>query len=231
MPTCPSCSQDNPTDANFCSQCGQALVQDSSTSQSEAPPSEPTPLQVWEAFVGPSKSLQFSLKTGWLWRPAFLYFREKFAQLETPAGPRFSLSWNWPAAVFQPFIWFLYRKMYMFAGFYFIFPLLAVFYTKDIYVVLVSRILAGLSANFLYFWHMKDAVTRIMGSTVHSNEEKAQLIREEGGVQSYVFWLGAVLDFFYGNLLFMAGGVEFPIENLENLEGNEERGTRNLSNE
>ncbi len=197
MPVCPSCSQDTPIDANFCAQCGQALVKHSPDPPTESDPlpsqSTPTMLQLWETFIGPSKSLQFSWKTGWTWRPAFLYYKEKFSRLETPAGPRFALSWNWPAAFFDSFLWFLYRKMYMFALLYAVAPALAIFLTGDMTVGIVSRILAGASANYLYYWHVKDKLQRIMSIPQMDDAARANLVREEGGVQPYVLWLGAVL--------------------------------------
>ena len=229
MSSCPSCSQDNPNDANFCAQCGQALVKNSAdpdpdpgsdSSQSQA---TPTSLQLWETFIGPSKSLQFSLKTWWTWRPAFLYYKEKFSNLETPDGPRFALSWNWPAAFFDSFLWFLYRKMYMFALLYAVAPALAIFITGDMTVGIVSRVLAGGSANYLYFWHVKDKLQRIMSIPNMDATARARLVHEEGGVQPYVLWLGAALHVFMFGLLVMAVSQGPPEGDL--LEGVEERPT------
>jgi hypothetical protein len=206
MNACPSCSQQNPDTANFCFQCGQALAPlspdvGSETTQFKA---TPTQSQLWEIFIGPSKSIQFSFKTGWVWRPAFLYYKEKFANIETPQGPRFVLSWNWPAALFDSFLWFLYRKMYMFALLYALAPALAIFLTGDMMVGLVSRILAGASANYLYYWHVKDKVQRIMAIPNTDATVRVRLIQEEGGVQLYVLWLGAALHMLMLGLLIAA---------------------------
>lgn len=223
MSACPSCSQDNPNDANFCAQCGQALVQNSQDPDPSQSQSTPTSFQLWETFIGPSKSLQFSLKTWWTWRPAFLYYKEKFSNIETPDGPRFALSWNWPAAFFDSFLWFLYRKMYMFALLYAVAPALAIFITGDMTVGIVSRVLAGGSANYLYFWHVKDKVQRIMSIPNMDATARANLVREEGGVQPYVLWLGAALHVFMIGLLVSAISQGVPEEDL--LEGLEERPT------
>ena len=206
MATCPSCSQENPDEANFCLHCGQALVPSLAepTSDPIEEPSTPSSLQLWETFIGPSKSLQFSLKLGWCWRPAFLYYKEKFADLQTPEGPRFALSWNWPAALFDSFLWFLYRKMYMFALLYAIAPALAIFLTGDMTVGLVSRILAGGSANYLYFWHVKDKLQKIMAIPNLTETDRARVVHEEGGVQPYVLWLGAALHVFMLGILIAA---------------------------
>ena len=227
MSACPGCSQENHPDANFCSQCGQVLVKNSPEPEPEAKPAQsevtPTTLQLWETFIGPSKSLQFSLKTWWTWRPAFLYYKEKFSNLETPAGPRFALSWNWPAALFDSFLWFLYRKMYMFALLYAVAPALAIFLTGDMTVGIVSRMLAGASANYLYYWHVKDKLQRIMSIPNMDSTARAELVREEGGVQPYVLWLGAALHVFMMGLV-LAAISDGPPEGVP-LEGSEERPT------
>jgi len=207
MNACPSCSQENPDAANFCLQCGQALASISSEASPEVAQTKriPTQSQLWETFIGPSKSIQFSIKTGWVWRPAFLYYKDKFANIETPQGPRFALSWNWPAALFDSFLWFLYRKMYMFALLYAVAPALAIFLTGDMMVGIVSRILAGASANYLYYWHVKDKVQQIMAVPNLDATVRARLIQEEGGVQPYVLWLGAALHVLMLGLLI--GGI------------------------
>lgn len=218
MPLCPSCSQENPDSAKFCLQCGQALGSPSSeaapkvNSEGPATRTPPTQSQLWETFIGPSKSLQFSVKTGWLWRSAFLYYREKFENIETPQGPRFSLSWNWPAALFDSFLWFLYRKMYLFALLYAVAPALAIFMTGDVMVGIVSRVLAGASANYLYYWHVKDKVQRIMAMPSLDDPGRAHLIQEEGGVQPYVLWLGVVLHMLMLGLLAATIAQGPPVE-------------------
>ena len=227
MSACPSCSQETPPDANFCSQCGQVLVKNTPEPELEAEPAPsetaPTTFQLWETFIGPSKSLQFSLKTWWTWRPAFLYYKDKFSNLETPAGPRFALSWNWPAAFFDSFLWFLYRKMYMFALLYAVAPALAIFITGDMTVGIVSRMLAGASANYLYYWHVKDKLQRIMSLPDMDSTARAEMVREEGGVQPYVLWLGVALHVFMMGLVVSAIS-EGPPEGVL-LEGTEERPT------
>jgi hypothetical protein len=95
--------------------------------------------------------------------------------------------------LFDSFLWFLYRKMYMFALLYAVAPALAIFLTGDMMVGIVSRVLAGGSANYLYYWHVRDKVQRIMAVPNLDATARARLIQEEGGVQLYVLWLGAVL--------------------------------------
>lgn len=207
MNACPSCAQVNPDAANFCIQCGKALAPCDSEggSQCSAPAKYiPTQSKLWETFIGPSKSIQFSWQTGWVWRPAYDYYKEKFNRIETPQGPRFVLSWNWPAALFDSFLWFLYRKMYMFALLYAVAPALAIFLTGDMMVGIVSRVLAGGSANYLYYWHVKDKIQNIMNVPNLEDADRARLLQEEGGVQLYVIWLGIVLHILMFGVLIAA---------------------------
>ncbi|MGE0474142.1 MAG: DUF2628 domain-containing protein [Nitrospirales bacterium] len=217
MKSCPACSQEIPDEARFCLHCGQTLAI-SEPEPEPIPQQEISQAQLWQTFVGPNKSLQFSMKEGWGWRPAFKYYQEKFAQIETPAGPRFVLSWNWPAALFDSFLWFLYRKMYLFALLYAVLPAVAIFLTGDMSVGLVSRMLAGGSANYLYYWHVRDKIQRIMSLPAMDAQARIQLIREEGGVQPYVLWLGVALHLLMIGVLISAiqqGPPELPVPTEE----------------
>jgi len=139
MKACSSCEQNNADEANFCARCGTALHQDAAPSPSETAFGQLDEQQYLQGFIGPNKSIQFSPKEGWSWRPASLYYLEKFRLFQTSAGPRFALSWHWPAALFDPFLWFLYRKIYMYALLYFVGPGLSVFLTGDLTVGVVWR--------------------------------------------------------------------------------------------
>ena len=157
-----------------------------------------------QEFIGPSKSIQFSLKEGWTWRPASLYYLEKFRLFQGSTGPRFALSWHWPAALFDPFLWFLYRKIYLYALLYAVGPVLSVFITGDMSVGVVWRFLAGASANYIYFWHVKDHLQRIRSQAKLDATLQMRLVKEDGGIQPYVFWLGIALHLFMIGLIFAA---------------------------
>ena len=210
MKACPSCEQQNPEEAKYCLQCGKSIPE----SESQAPPeSFQTPpeslsgeQELWQTFIGPSKSLQFTIKDGWSWRPAYLYYREKFRLFQTPTGPRFSLSWHWPAALFDPFLWFLYRKMYMYALVYAVGPVVSALLTGDLTIGIVWRIFAGASANYIYYWHVKDHLSNIGKSPALDTMARARLVADEGGIQPYVLWLGAALHLFMVGLILAAVG-------------------------
>jgi len=210
MKACPSCEQKNADEANFCTRCGTALPQDTTPPESETAYGQIDEEQYWQGFIGPSNSIQFSLKEGWSWRPASLYYLEKFRLFRTSARPRFALSWNWPAALFDPFLWFLYRKIYMYALLYAVGPVLSVFLTGDMTVGVVWRILAGLSANYIYFWHIKDHLQRIRSRAKLDSTVQVRLVKEEGGVQPYVLWLGIALHLFMVGLIIAVMQQESP---------------------
>ncbi len=211
MIACPTCEQQNPDGANFCSRCGGAFAESSAQAEPESqssPKTETDPTHVgvseadlWQSFIGPSKSVQFNVTDGWSWRPAYLYYQEKFRQFQTPEGPRFALSWHWPAALLDSFLWFLYRKMYMFAFLYAVGPVISALAFGDWSVGIVWQIGAGVSANYLYYWHIKDSVEKVRKSPNLDAVDQQRTLHEEGGVQPYVLWLGIALHLFKVGLI------------------------------
>ncbi|MCA9471844.1 MAG: DUF2628 domain-containing protein [Nitrospirales bacterium] len=213
MSPCPSCDQQNPDEANFCLRCGSALAEpdvqekpeqpseEEVTAEPESSPGGVSEADLWQSAIGPSKSIQFTVKDGWSWRPAYLYYQEKFRQFQTPEGPRFALSWHWPAALLDSFLWFLYRKMYMFAFVYAVGPVISALAFGDWSVGIVWQIGAGVSANYLYYWHIKDHVERVRKNPGLDSQQQARTLKEEGGIQPYVLWLGAALHLFKVGLI------------------------------
>ena len=204
MKACLSCEQQNADEANYCARCGAEMPKSSISSDSDTASSPTDEQQLVQAFIGPNKSLQFTLKDGWSWRPASQYYLEKFRLFQTSSGPRFALTWHWPAAFFDPFLWFLYRKMYMYALLYAVGPVLSVFLTGDMTVGVVWRMLAGASANYIYFWHIKDYMKRIQSRVGMDAMARVRQVKDEGGVQTYVLWLGAALHLFMIGLIIAA---------------------------
>ncbi|MER3422012.1 MAG: hypothetical protein C4293_01050 [Nitrospiraceae bacterium] len=168
--TCEKCGQQNPSDANFCQQCGAPF-----SSHTEVAPQDDAHL--WREFIGPNADR----------------YLERFRKFTTSPTPRFALTWNWPAFLFDPFLWFLYRKMYLYAAIYAIGPVVSAYLTGDFTVGIVWRIMAGVSGNYIYFWHVKDHLARIRGKQNLDPNARERLIRDLGGVQPYVIWLGIAL--------------------------------------
>lgn len=173
MKPCQSCEQPNPDDARFCQQCGSPF---SAQSHEAATPLPLEEAQLWRAFIGPNADR----------------YLEQFHKFTTGGTPRFALTWHWPAFLVDPFLWFLYRKMYLYAVVYAVGPVLSVYLTGDYTVGIVWRIIAGASANYIYYWHVKEHLARIRAG-VHDSAAQDPLLRDLGGVQPYVIWLGVAL--------------------------------------
>ena len=187
MRACDSCGQQNPDDAQFCLRCGKEFPPEAEAAASEADQEE----QYWRTLIGPGNCLQFTVRGAWSWRPAWDYYRRAFQRFHTTQGPRFSLTWNWAPFLVEPFLWFLYRKMYLFAFVYFIGPIVSVFITSDITVPIVWSIIASASANYVYYWHLRDLLLRVKARTGLDHAARMRQLTDEGGVQPYVLWLVA----------------------------------------
>ena len=97
MKSCAQCQQQNQEDAKFCYQCGNTLA-----AETELPIATPiihADEHLWRQFIGPHAD-------------RYLKHFKKFGLGEEP---KFALTWNWPAFLYISFLWFLYRKMYVYA--------------------------------------------------------------------------------------------------------------------
>lgn len=184
MKPCPTCEQPNADEALFCSQCGTAIT-------ATAPASDEAAL--WRTFIGPSKSVFLSFTRGVAFEPADRRYFEQFQKFSRTTQPRFALTWHWPAFLFDPFLWFLYRKMYLYALIYAVGPVLSVYLTGDFTVGIVWRVMAGTSANYIYFWHVREHLAAIRAQGPMDGRAREGMLRDLGGVQPYVIWLGVAL--------------------------------------
>lgn len=195
MKPCGTCEQQNPDDASYCLQCGSPLA------AQEVP--VPTPLdetQLWRDFIGPNADR----------------YLEQFRKFSAGSQPRFALTWHWPTFLFDPFLWFLYRKMYLYALIYAVGPVVSAYLTGDFTVGIVWRIMAGVSANYLYYWHVKDHLARVREKAARDQTSIGSLLKDLGGIQPYVIWLGVLLHLL---LLTLVVGLilEGPPEELKPL--------------
>lgn len=180
MKSCSQCRQDNRDDARFCHQCGGAFAVESQETAAVEPDPVPfaqTDADLLRSFIGPNADR----------------YLETFKKFSGPAGPKFALTWHWPAFVFEPFLWFLYRKMYVYALIYAIGPAMAFYMTQDLSADIIWRIIAGASANYIYFWHAKEQLAKIKSERSMGTESRQKLLGELGGVQPYVVWVGVGL--------------------------------------
>lgn len=70
--------------------------------------------------------------------------------------------------------------------------MLSAYLTGDMTVGIVWRVMAGLSANYVYYWHVRDHVAKMRGKATFDPAGQRTL-QEAGGVQPYVIWVGVVL--------------------------------------
>jgi Protein of unknown function (DUF2628) len=188
MKSCQRCRQQNSEDANFCAQCGRALTAtspaDSAGSTTADAPPEAAPYapvasdqDLWRQFVGPKAD----------------YYLEQFKKFSSDGQPKFALSWNWPAFLYISFLWFLYRKMYLHAFVYAIGPMASTYVTGDMTVGLVWSVMAGATANYLYYWHCKEEIAEIKKAGQLNPAAQEAALKDAGGVQPYVIYVGIVL--------------------------------------
>lgn len=201
MKTCTHCHQPNSDDANYCHQCGAALTTQAAAVDTAADIPQATIYQpeeaLWREFIGPNADRYLT----------------QFKKFSSNGQPKFALSWNWPAFLFISFLWFLYRKMYVHAAVYAIGPMMSTYLTGDLTVGIIWSVMAGATANYLYYWHCKEQIAEIKKSVGMNHAAQEAALKEAGGVQPYVIWVGVL---FY--ILFLAALVkmidEAPPETL-----------------
>ena len=178
MKSCGQCQQQNQEDAKFCYQCGNTL-----TVEPEAPVAPPViPVihadeHLWRQFIGPHAD-------------RYLQHFNKFGLGEEP---KFALTWNWPAFLYISFLWFLYRKMYVYALVYALGPMISTYLTGDITVGLIWSIMAGATANYIYYWHCREHIGRIKNESWTEPAKQDEALKEAGGVQPYIIYVGIAL--------------------------------------
>lgn len=185
MTACTQCHQQNPDDANFCHQCGTKLVEPAqataeavAAAATEGTAARPIPNEeaLWRQFIGPNAD----------------HYLMVFRKFSANGQPRFALSWNWPAFLYISFLWFLYRKMYLHAFVYAVGPMVSTYFTGDFSAGIVWSVMAGATANYLYYWHCREHIAEIKkgGGIDQAGQEAA--LKESGGVQPYVIWVGVI---------------------------------------
>ncbi len=187
MKSCSRCNQQSPEDANFCHQCGAALGAGAGTAdhgpaaahtaepaESSVPPPIHDEETLWRQFIGPNADR----------------YLVTFKRFSSNGRPKFALSWNWPAFLFISFLWFLYRKMYLHAFVYAVGPMISTYLTGDFSAGIIWSVMAGATANYLYYWHCREHIGEIQKTGRMNPAEQETALKESGGVQSYVIWVG-----------------------------------------
>ena len=199
MKFCAQCQQQNQDDANFCHQCGQDLTAENAGSSVSSTPAPTvwsgTDHDRWRDFIGPNADR----------------YLEQFQKFGSAQSPRFALTWNWPAFLFISFLWFLYRKMYLYAAVYAIGPMVSTYLTGDMTSGMVWSVVAGATANYVYYWHCREHIAAIKQQAWADHSKQHLAMKEAGGVQPYVVWVGVVfyaLFFFTMFKIIQEGGLD-----------------------
>jgi hypothetical protein len=182
MKPCSQCQQQNQDDANFCYQCGSDLA---GASASTAIPSR-TDADLWREFIGPNADR----------------YLEQFSKFGPPHAPRFALTWHWPAFLYVSFLWFLYRKMYLYAAVYAMGPMVSAYLTGDMTSGIVWSVVAGATANYVYYWHCREQIAAIKQQAWNDSAQQHATLKEEGGVQPYVIWVGVMFYLVFSLTMF-----------------------------
>lgn len=190
MPSCSQCNQQNPDDAKFCHSCGSSLSPTAAAAETTTDIPGSTPVQneeaLWRQFIGPNAD----------------QYLAQFKKFSSNGQPKFALSWNWPAFLFISFLWFLYRKMYLHAFVYAVGPMISTYLTGDLTVGIVWSIMAGATANYLYYWHCREQIAEIKKTGWMNQPAQDAALKEAGGVQPYVIWVGVVFYIIFLATLF-----------------------------
>ena len=176
---CGSCGRQLEVNARFCSGCGQRLPEEppNTASPTTSPGQAPTEQQDLVKFLGPSSE----------------YYLQQFASFQRSGSDRFALTWNWYPFLFG-WLWFLYRKMYLYAAAFAVGPFLILGLLRGggmIEILLMWGIAAGGLANYLYYGHVLRSLNELRSRIRIPGETWDQALSDVGGVQPYVWWLGA----------------------------------------
>lgn len=186
MKSCSQCQQQNQDDSNFCYQCGNALASSAAPSAAAGVISNQVESDLWRDFIGPNADR----------------YLEQFKKFSGAQSPRFALTWNWPAFLYVSFLWFLYRKMYLYAAVYAIGPMVSTYLTGDMTSGVVWSVVAGATANYVYYWHCREQIATIKQQAWNDPAQQQTAIREEGGVQPYVVWVGVIFYLLFFLMMF-----------------------------
>jgi Protein of unknown function (DUF2628)/Double zinc ribbon len=194
MKSCARCHQQNQEDSKFCYQCGTALAV-------EPEPPIATPVAPAAPIIHPEIHPDEHLWRQVIGPHADLYLKH-FKKFGLGEEPKFALSWNWPAFLYISFLWFLYRKMHVYALVYALGPMISIYVTGDPAVGLVWSIMAGATANYTYYWHCRKQIAEIKKSSWTDPVKQDEELKKAGGVQPYVIWIGVAFYILFAISMF-----------------------------
>lgn len=172
MKSCAKCQQQNQDEAHYCFYCGTSIAPETPapTQTATVTPGE----DLWRQFIGPNADR----------------YLEQFKKFGTEQEPKFALTWNWPAFLFISFLWFLYRKMYLYAAVYAVGPMISALITGDMSVGIAWSVIAGATGNYIYYWHCREQIAEVKKKSWTNPAGQDQALKDAGGVQPYVIYVG-----------------------------------------
>ena len=80
--------------------------------------------------------------------------------------------------------------------------MISTYLTGDMTVGLIWSIMAGATANYVYYWHCREHINDIKRGTGSDPEKLDEALKASGGVQSYVIWIGVALYLLFAVTMF-----------------------------
>ena len=203
MPYCPNCGQEVDQDATECFMCGQPIPPgEAKTGYDPGRPGEengggmggPSPTEQGP-YQGQAQAPGEISRDEWLayvGKKASYYF-PRFAKFSKTGRDRLAVTWHWPA-LFVPFWWFIYRKMYIWAG---VVALLAFVP----YVNLALWLASALTANYIYY---KDAKRKILAvKRAYPDQDVTGILAQAGAVHRWIPWVAIVVTVIMVGVIFL----------------------------
>ncbi|WP_432738468.1 DUF2628 domain-containing protein [Maridesulfovibrio sp. FT414] len=137
--------------------------------------------------------------------PEYYYYRSMFRQFAANHG-RFRSTWNWCAFFFGP-VWFLYRKMYVWA-------MVSLAAGVIPYLAIPLMIGCGLAGNYLYYRDFLEKSEKVEDS--YSPDIQDKMLALAGGVHPWAKLAGIVPVALFYSLLFLSVVVPMCLPLLRN---------------
>jgi Tfp pilus assembly protein PilE len=168
MSYCSKCGKEVSEGGLYCQHCGGNLSTTTSPSFQTAKVSSGLSMEDYAVFVGKNSEKYLT----------------KFTNFNSGGIDSFKATWHWPA-LFVPFWWLLYRKMYGWAALAFLIGIIP-------YLGLLSGFVWAILANYIYYTHARKKILEI--KQLHpAPETQKVVIAVTGGVGNAALMIGAAI--------------------------------------
>jgi len=116
-------------------------------------------------------------------------FWDTFQSFKVGNVEQFTPTWNW-SAFFLGGFWYLYRKVYFWAGIAIGLSILSLIPYIGVAIGPVTLIVNSVVANYLYYLHVKEQAQKVRNAAVDENEA-LQIAQHIGGVNIWAIWVFA----------------------------------------